>query len=290
MKWSKKAEEAVQKVPFFVRKKVRGKIEQYVLEHGRDLVSLEDTQTARNKFLSNMSKDIKGYQADRCFGASGCPHAINGCGSILTQAESLLENEKILDFLKQHVDGELKYHHEFRLSTADCPNACSQPQIKDVGIIGAVKPDISKGACSMCRACVRVCPDNCIFLKDAHTADEFAATNETSTRKPGDCKTGTHETSMDNPKPEIDAEKCMMCGKCIDICPTGTICEGKKGFRVMLGGRLGRHPRLAMELPDLLSEEEVFSVLKRVLKFYKENSTGGARFAKIVREEDMQLF
>ena len=55
----------------------------------------------------------------------------------------------------------------------------------------------------------------------------------------------------------------------------------------MLGGRLGRHPRLALPLPEVYSEDEVISIVKRVLSFYKKNSIGGARFAKIFEKDSI---
>ena len=145
----------------------------------------------------------------------------------------------------------------FRMSCADCPNACSQPQIKDVGILGARRPCLGEDPCSMCRACVDACPDNCISLDD------------------------------DGEGPLIDLEACMMCGKCIDACPTGTIEEGQRGFRVQLGGRLGRYPRLAMEAPGIHSEAEVLEILKNALAFYKAHSRKGTRFSKLLGFEEM---
>ncbi|MBF0379092.1 MAG: 4Fe-4S binding protein [Desulfamplus sp.] len=277
MHWTEEAESALKKVPFFVRKKAKNKIEQYVLDRlkigkasripdGVDgaVVTIEDVKAAKEQFLSNMAKDIRGFQADRCFAASGCPNVANSSGSFLERAEKLLEQEDILSFLKQHVEGDLKYHHEFRLSCADCPNCCSQPQIKDFGVIGAVLPAISDEPCSQCQACVKACPDRCITMPD----------NSTSTD--AHCKI-----------PTIDFSSCMMCGKCIEACPTGTICESKRGFRVQLAGRLGRHPRLAFEIDRILSEDEAIEVLRNVLKFYKTNSQKGERFAKIFHESDM---
>ena len=55
---------------------------------------------------------------------------------------------------------------------------------------------------------------------------------------------------------------CQKCGRCIAVCPSGTIKQGQKGFRVQLGGRLGRHPRLGMELPGILKPEQVLEVLR----------------------------
>jgi len=258
MKWSSEAEAAIQKVPFFVRKKVRKKVEQYARDKGRARVGIGDVNAAKKKFTASMSNEIKGYQLDRCFGASGCPHAALSCEGIMEKAEAIFQEEDILGFLKKEVKGELKYHHEFRMSCADCPNGCSQPQIKDVGILGARSPRLTEEACSQCRACVEICPDHCISLDDIDV------------------------------HPTIDVDACMMCGNCIEACPTGTIDEGEKGFRVQLGGRLGRHPRLAMALPRLMSEAEVVEVLKRVIVFYKTHSKKGARFSKLLGPEDIK--
>ena len=127
--------------------------------------------------------------------------------------EALLADKKIKEFLKERVNGPLKMHHEFRISVSDCPNACSRPQIVDVGLIGAGKPRISdRGACTQCEACVQVCREEAVTLN-------------------GD-------------SPEIDDQRCLACGKCILECPTGTLEEGDSGFRILLGGKLGRHPQL----------------------------------------------
>lgn len=104
--WTTEAESALKKVPFFVRKKAKNRIEKYVLdklEIGRGsvrsdivygaVVTIEDVNVTKENFLSNMSKDIRGFQADRCFGASGCLNAANSCGSFLERAEKLLEQE-----------------------------------------------------------------------------------------------------------------------------------------------------------------------------------------------------
>lgn len=285
MKWSSEAEEAMRKVPFFVRKKVRKKIEQYVQDEGRHRVTLADTKAAKKQFLATLSNEIKGYQADRCFGSSGCPHAANDCGKVLERAEALLENENILDFLKQHVKGDLKFHHEFRLTAADCPNACSQPQIKDFGIIGAVKPKITDEPCIGCEACVHACPDHAISL--IHPSGT-AGTSHRDLNEKNRKEAGTSNELYEHSKPFIDTDACLVCGKCIKVCPTGTLQEEKRGFRVMLGGRLGRHPRLAIPLPKIYTEDEVIEILKRVLAFYKENSTEGARFSKIFDAADLK--
>ena len=140
MKWTSDAEAAIKNVPFFVRKKVRSRIENDTAAAGKKMVSLSDVKAAQARFMSKMSSDIKGYQIDTCFGSSGCPNPANNCGVLVKKIELLLEDANLLKFLKERVEGDLKYHNEFRVTLAECPNACSQPQIKDVGIIGAVIP------------------------------------------------------------------------------------------------------------------------------------------------------
>ena len=75
-------------------------------------------------------------------------------------------------------------------------------------------------------------------------------------------------------------------GKCIEVCPTGKIAAGKKGFRVQLGGKLGRHPKLARELPGLFGEEEVLEIVSSCTAYTKKNSRNGERFADIVENFD----
>lgn len=254
MKWSKDADQAVQKIPFFVRKKVKKKVEDYADQKGKTSVDLSDVNELKNKFLSRggMEKEIKGYEVASCFGGSGCPNSANSCTRLVADIEKIVKQEDILGFLKESVEQDLKFHHEFKVTLCNCPNACSRPQIADIGIIGAVLPGLSDEACSLCNACVQACEEKAILLDEEKRV------------------------------PLIDDDKCLMCGKCISACPTGTIEEKQKGFRVMLGGRLGRHPRLAMEVAGLFSHDEALQVVKNCLKFYKEHSKKGQRFSHIL--------
>ncbi len=256
MKWTDEAEDAVKKVPFFVRKKVRARVEKEAVAAGREIVSINDVQASQKRYLSDMSSEIKGYQLDICFGPGGCPNrAIEG-DYLLQRIEAVLKEENLLSFLKDRVPGKLKFHHEFRITLADCPNACSQPQIKDMGIIGASLPMVTQEACTLCEACVDACKEEAVSLDDV------------------------------SEMPLIDMSRCVTCGKCIAACPTGTISEAQKGFRVQLGGKLGRHPQLARELPGIFSENEVLEILRACITFYKQNSKHGERFAELLKGRD----
>jgi dissimilatory sulfite reductase (desulfoviridin) alpha/beta subunit len=253
MKWSPEAEEAIKKVPFFVRKRVRARVEKEASATGRPVVSLADVKATQKRFLSNMSREVKGYRLDTCFGPSGCPNRAIDSSSLLARIETELKNADLLGFLKERVGDNLKFHHEFRLTIADCPNACSQPQIKDIGIIGACLPAITEAECTECEACVEVCKEDAVEI-------------------------------VSGSGPRIDMEACLSCGQCIPVCPTATLAEGRSGYRIQLGGKLGRHPQLAREVPGLFAEDQVIEMVKTCLDYYKQNSRNGERFAQFMTE------
>jgi anaerobic sulfite reductase subunit C len=253
MQWSDEAENAIRKVPFFVRKKVRARVEKEAAEEGRTEITINEVNATRARFLSGMDSEIKGYQVDTCFGQNKCPNKAVSGETLLSEIEKLFEKEDLLGFLRENVEGGLKFHHEFRVSIAECPNACSQPQIKDIGIIGSRRPKVTNEPCSICDSCMEVCGEGAILV------------------------------DREKEIPVIDFSLCIGCGKCIDACPTGNICEGEKGFRVQLGGKLGRHPRLASELSGIFSEGEVLEIVEQCIRFYKGNSKNGQRFAEVYK-------
>jgi len=260
MKWTLEAENAVKKVPFFVRKRVRRRVEEEAREAGRRVVDLEQVKTARRRFLDSMASEIKGYQLDVCFGPGGCPNRAFSAEGLMPKLERVLNEADLLGFLKDQVGEHLKFHHEMRISVAECPNACSQPQIKDVGIIAVCRPRITAEPCSECGCCVAVCPDRAVTFD----ADQKA--------------------------PAIDRERCLDCGRCAAECPTATIRADRYGYRALLGGKLGRHPRLARALPGIFDEHEVVEIVEYCIAFYKQRSRAGRRFAQIFEDADFADF
>jgi anaerobic sulfite reductase subunit C len=258
MEWTKEAEEAIKKVPFFVRKRVKARVEKEAGTAGKNVISLDDVRATQARYLSSMASEVKGYQIETCFGPNGCPNRTVFSDELLAQIETLLKKEDLLGLLKDSVKGDLKFHHEFRISLAECPNACSQPQIKDIGIIGACTPVLTGESCTMCEACVEACKENAVML------------------------------DAEDDKPKIDHPRCLHCGQCIQVCPTGTIAEGERGFRVQLGGKLGRHPQLAKELPGIYNERQVLQIVKDCLNLYKETGKYGQRLGQILTESDFE--
>jgi dissimilatory sulfite reductase (desulfoviridin) alpha/beta subunit len=256
MQWTSEAEAAIKKVPFFVRKRVRARVEDEAQQAGKDKVSLADVRLTQKRYLAKMSDEVRGYQLETCFGPGGCPNRAIESDRLVEGLEQILRSSDLHKFLEARVKGGLKHHHEFRVTVADCPNACSQPQIKDMGIIGAAEPAITEEPCTLCQLCVEACAENAVSLKDPEEM------------------------------PEIDYDRCVRCGKCIDVCPTGTLATGHRGYRVLLAGKLGRHPRLAEELPGIYQEDEVVGLLESCLDYYKKNSRHGERFAEVYQDAE----
>ena len=255
MKWSKEAEDLLLKVPFFIKKRVKKRVEEEAAALGEDVVTADHVNICKNRFMNRMEDEVRGFQIETCFSSSGCPNGIMDILALSEGIETLCFKEDIKRFLRKSVKGPLKIHHEFRVSISGCPNACSRPQIADIGVIGVCSPEISHEECSFCGECERVCREDAVFF------------------------------SQDIPC--IDRAKCLLCAQCIKACPSGVIEEGIKGFKILIGGKLGRHPRLAMELPGIFSPEETLAKVKRLIRFYKKKSLNGERFGAVLEKAEI---
>ncbi len=57
---------------------------------------------------------------------------------------------------------------------------------------------------------------------------------------------------------------------------------------MQLGWKLGRHPRLAIELEGIFSDDDALAIVNRRAEFYKENSKHGERFAEVFKLSDFK--
>lgn len=168
---------------------------------------------------------------------------------MIVRMESLLKEEGLAGRIAEMLPEPGLARHAFRAAVAECPNACSQPQIRDFGVIQHSLPGKGKGACTNCGLCVKACKENGIVLNGAG--------------------------------PSVNFELCLRCGACVKVCPTGALQIEKKGFSVFIGGRLGRHPRLGVRVIELTDEGGVLRALKAAAGTYIREGRPGERFGDL---------
>ena len=189
-----------------------------------------------------------------CRGATGCPHAVIG-RDISEEIGAVMARSGWGAFLAAGVKP-IRHHHQFRLAVASCPNGCSQPHIADFGLIAFGRVGVDPDACTACGLCVDACAEKALTLGDSIG---------------------------------INPSRCLGCGACVRVCPTGALRTAETGWRVLLGGKLGRHPRLAHEL-GVYSLPEAMGILERVLRTLMAQGRPGLRLGDLVERMGRENF
>jgi len=195
--------------------------------------------------------EIKGWRVETCKGPKqGCANRAAPDNALAADIDGVFRSRDFGVGLRALVGGALRHRHEFTVAIADCPNACSRPQIADLGLIGAAEPRITNETCHQCMGCVHACREGAVM----------------------------HPGLL----PIIDPARCVRCGSCSRVCLSGTIQIGRRGWRILLGGRLGRHPRLATEIGGLYRREGVLAAAGSCAEFYLRHARGGERFGELL--------
>jgi anaerobic sulfite reductase subunit C len=154
--------------------------------------------------------------------------------------------------LAEAVDRELygkPVPHKFKVGVSGCVNNCMKAEENDAGIKGWIEPSWEKSACEFCGICEAVCPCKAIVL------------------------------SAGDGRLVIDAELCIGCGDCITSCPTGSMREENRGYRIFAGGKFGRRPSLGRRILGILrTKEEAMAAILAVLDFFRAHGKPRERF------------
>ncbi|MEE8167310.1 MAG: 4Fe-4S binding protein [Candidatus Hydrothermarchaeales archaeon] len=157
---------------------------------------------------------------------------------------------------------------KFKISICGCPMACSHPHINDFGIIGRIRPKIIAEKCDGCGICARVCKGEEAEAKYKVEQDAIVEGNP----------------------PKIDYDRCIGCGLCMRSCPREAIAAEEAGFALFIGGKGGRHPRFGEEVVGLVSEEEMFRILDKTLKYFKKFAQGKERIVEVINRKGIEHF
>jgi len=270
MEWEREALEKIKKVPIFARKLAMAKIERYATDKGKTKVTVEDVDEAKRAIFNKTGTDTKElvrfmrdipakevddkkknlHEVSGCNENHLCPFSLLDARGLLQKLENLMKESNINSELIKRIEGPVVYHYAFRIAVAECPNACSQPQIKDFGVIVESMPGKGVGECINCNLCVQECKESAIVI--------------------------------DGGGPVIDYDRCVRCGACVLVCPVHALVTQKAGYSVLIGGRLGRHPKFAARVLEMVDEDAVIRALKAIVRIYLQKGEGNERFGSLI--------
>ncbi len=198
------------------------------------------------------------FKIEQCAGNKGCPNTLIDTSKLIEEIYRIAKEERITDVITSKIKGPVRQHHCFRVGVANCPNACSQVQILDFGIIGKVKIKIDQELCIDCGKCVGKCFERALLIE--------------------------------NDKLNFNEKNCIGCGMCVKSCEKQAIKILDRGYKVLAGGKLGRHPMLAIEITNFATSDEVLSLFTMILRLYKKLSVAGERLGAIFQRLKINSF
>lgn len=277
MQWDAEANSRLDRVPFFIRKKVKLQIEAYAKAQGKNFIDSHIVSEARQQLTGGSKlQTSKGMISEEeiekisgliekgvvieglntkhikfavCGGAAGCPLTLYDIKKFSLKLSQIAKSEGLEEFLAGSHDGPVLFHHQFKIALAGCPNNCSQPQIADFAVVGQAKPFKLNDRCNQCNLCVEACKEKAV--------------------------------TVDARGPSFDYDLCLNCGDCARYCKHGVIADNPVKYQVLVGGKLGRRPHLAVTLADLADEKQVEALFKATIDFYKANALDGERFSDL---------
>lgn len=271
--WDSPAQAALKRAPLFVRPLVRRKVEERVRAAGGRRVALADFQEAEARFRAVLGgrgeEELKNMMpTDNTPGArmvvvqscrselAGCPNAFIDTSAWRAAVEQWVAEAGLSERLRSRVkDDKLLFHHKLRIAIAGCPNGCSRPQIADLAVVGAAEPIFDDHACTGCGLCQEACPDQAIAVEGIALGDPSA---------------------------------CQGCKSCRDACEFDAVSLGDPFARVLIGGKLGRHPHLA-DLVEVVDEPaRALAVFGQAVDQFLEQSRPGQRFSAWWAARDRQ--
>ena len=183
-------------------------------------------------------------------GEGGCPMAVIDPKAVAERLQALLDDPQHRQRLNELLKKEFNFHSQFCAVITGCPNACARPQIHDFGVIGRARIELSEDLCTGCGMCEEACKEGAITLAEG--------------------------------VPHIDAEKCIGCCDCIRACQADALSIAGKAYEVVVGGKLGRHPRLAQSEGEFGSIDEVVERLGKMIELLLSEGKKGERLGALL--------
>lgn len=205
----------------------------------------------RRESMSNQQAGTrKGFSILQCKAITTCHKAIQNTETLAKQIDEMLNKMKFEEFIYDKFGQRLAKHNVFDIVFSGCPNGCSRPQINDIGIMARAIIDVNHEDCIACMRCVEKCKENALV--------------------------------WDGTQILFDIDQCIGCGDCVRVCPTSAIQQMINGYRIIAGGRLGRHPQLAIEIIPFIEEDLVVDAVRGLIEYFMENAKKEERLADLI--------
>jgi dissimilatory sulfite reductase (desulfoviridin) alpha/beta subunit len=184
--------------------------------------------------------------------------AIVACPGSLTCKKGIMETKAITRLLDKRYFGQ-EAPAKFKISVTGCPSNCAKATENDCGLMGAAQPLWEEGACTDCQLCTKLCPAQAIEREE-----------------------GLYRA---------DASRCIECGICISSCKQSSWKVERKGFRLYVGGTMGKTPRFGTLLCDFLEDEDrIFELIDRVLAYFRRNGKKKERLGHMIDRIGLEAF
>lgn len=194
---------------------------------------------------------LPSYVLEHC--RDRCPKAAKDWTEFYQELEKAVRELNLKTMFEERFQP-FQFHHIPKIALAGCPNGCSRPQIKDIGVTGFVTPQLSSDECSGCQTCISVCQEKAI--------------------------------SWQTDRIVIDPDFCISCGECIQSCPTEKIIAKESGWSLSLGGRLGRHPQFAKNVGRVATGEEAKNRILSILQEYSREGLPEERLSHFLERKE----
>ncbi len=172
-----------------------------------------------------MKTQLPGMELEFCKGiGQGCKNALLTMPELINAMEKLYKSSYWTKKFPSN-SAKQKVHELLKIGISACPNACAKSQIKDIGIIVRAEIRFDPTLCDGCFICIDTCADGALTFTPP-----------------------SYDLIYDN-------KNCVGCGKCTQTCPSHALSMPSIYFDLMLGGRLGRHPRFAESILKLKPNE-----------------------------------
>lgn len=228
---------------------------QEVEETYADFLGREKTQEMRNMMegkgpVPKMVEELFFDPSGMLYNIQVCPvkygsqskEVTEGILSLFRGLKEIFERENLEYIISDLSRIPLCESSRFNVVITGCSNCCEPPFFKDLGIIGQHIPEVTEAECLQCRKCVSVCYEDAITLE----ADG----------------------------PVINRDLCINCEFCTKACPNKKIVVGKRGYKVIAGGRDYRHPAIARTIKEFTDKEGIITTVEKIVNLLKKGKDG----------------